>query len=351
MCCSGIERIASVSVTQVAVFAVLLTGTLFSPGFTQAQTPTLPQQMCDPVSLEQFTPHIYESELQSFDYIIRAQGRHLPFSVEINGTPIPLEMVTTWAANPGALRVHVDVPTHISRTAATVNVSTLQITNGPPPICVTSAEFGVSLPPVAQQAAPGKAEISPETPGSGFTQNVPPSTEQDQGAPTQQIPPTVTLETTSETQNATTGEATSTPAMVPSGMCKSTSQTMWIVLALVDAVIALLVIINMPMIVKINERLSVAVLAPFLIFLAIWYFFDGCREHIWFPAAILIIAIVVLLYSTQDSTKKPEKQGKSGVSSTGGGVIQLAAPKKESDEGETKKKQGGSGGTPSNKGE
>lgn len=262
-------------------------GSSFGPAATN-QTLN-PVSSCTPPAISGFTPYIYEGELHSFDYFVDNQPgtRYLPLGVTINGTPIDLNYVSVWR-NVGTdrIKVHVDVPFEDLNGGVAIGISVLQITQGPPPVCPTTASFHVNLP--FSTPAPS----APEAPGAPSTPTTDPVTPIGPQQPTQPKTP--------ETPGAPVIPGTTTPR--EGKQCTELSLWWLALLIILDILISATLLLFMSFIVKTNARLIVAVLLPPIVFLGLWYFLNTCHTHIWFPIFAVLLGIGVLTASGSPET-------------------------------------------------
>lgn len=254
-----------------------LIGTFAIPTVTKAST-----VVCDAPTIENFTPYIYDGHLDSFNYTLDSTvgTSHLPLSVLINGEDVDLRYVSVWR-NLGADRVlvHVDVPNHISLSENTViSVKNLQITQGPPPICMSGEVFHVNLPDA------GHNPISTVEPVTIVPTTDTTLVDVDEVVETPEIPDAIVITDTA---------ATTDGAM----QCSLIGKWQLPFAALIDVIVSLILILFMSVIASSNLRLAAAVLVPPAIFIGFWYTLSACRSEVWFPILTIVLAIIVLTAS------------------------------------------------------
>lgn len=299
----------------VCAFACLLL--LFAPSQASAQT----ANACSAPTVGNFTPFVYDGELHSFEYSIADDEEHLPETIVIDGTEISLRYASVWDEKIAGQRVvHVDVP-HFDLPTIEGNTSIIvENTQVPPPPgsgpCTSEAVFSLELPtrpaPQPPTETPTQPEpTTPDTTGTGSDADDEPS-EPGTGEPDTDTTPdgengdgTPGNGTPDETD--TTGGETDddgsflggfgTPIRGAGGLCVSAPLSAWLVLGVVALLVALATLLYMPRIAQSNALLATSILAPLVLFLGIWYFFDGCRVFMWFPIAILIISLGTLIGS------------------------------------------------------
>lgn len=238
--------------------------------------------ICSSPTASNFTPYVYNGHLDSFEYTIEnPQGdSHLPLSISVVGEDVDLLYVSVWKI-PGSnnVLVHVDVPESIALGKdVEIDVTHLQITQGPPPICISGAVFHVKL---ADSYTPSVTYPANTTPVSTPTNQ-----------PTQQ-PATNTVPVVN-TDTPVVPAATTTGA---GEQCTSLGAWWLALLALLDILVSATLLVMMSVIAKTNLRLALAVLIPPAFFIAVWYFFNSCHTNTWLPILAIILAIIVLIGS------------------------------------------------------
>lgn len=264
--------------TILFVSIALFIGIYSVPVAAHADTTT-----CNTPVIGDFTPHIYNGHLDSFDYYVSdpTGTAYLPLASNINGKGIDLNYISVWH-NVGSnkVKVHVDVPDEMFLAQnLTINVGILQITQGPPPICISQGVFHVNLPtsyvptPVVTTPNPVVTHPTPVT-------NTP--------VPTTPVP----VQTTPTTSTPVSTSTTSAGAQ-----CYALSSNWLFLLALLDILVSIALLFLMSFIAHSNGRLVAAVLIPPAVFIGLWYFINTCHGEIWFPILSVILAIIVLTAS------------------------------------------------------
>ena len=282
----GLFAIISTFIFGGGVAGVFLPATAYAAGHT-----------CQAPVIGNFTPNIFDGELQSFDFFISPtqSAKYLPFGIEIDGQDMALESVSVWNKDTNNTRVHVDVPTSISSSISgntQVNVAILQLSEGPPPTCIFTNTFTFNASVHSMPTtAPAPVLQTPQAP----------------------IDPSPVVPSTEAEARATGGDTegeeevgASEPEAVfgilggraEGEMCESPNQAVWVGALLIALAVAFATIAWMPEVVRTNARLAVAVIVPLIASLLLWYFLDICQSALWFPVAMLLIAIGVLWASS-----------------------------------------------------
>jgi hypothetical protein len=281
---NGMRRTLIARSSILFVSAALFIGAYAVPAAAHADTVS-----CNAPMIGDFTPHIYNGHLDSFDYYVSDPSgtAYLPLSTIVAGKAVDLNYVSIWH-NAGANRVmvHVDVPDELYLPAdVSIRISTLQVTQGPPPICISQATFHVNLPSFYTPSSIGTASApvhnNPGTVSSNpTTVNTHPN-------------PSTNPNAVSSTSTGSTSPIFSTDT----GQCKSINVWWLILFALLDMAISATLVLTMSFIAHSNGRLIATVLIPPALFIAMWYFIDTCHSDIWFPILSVILAIIMLTAS------------------------------------------------------
>jgi len=296
-------RAQSLALTLVAIIGTVLLTTGI-PAFAHAQATSAE---CQTPTIGQFQPYIYNGELHSFDYTItrpNTNTSYLPLIVTANDQEIPLSFVTVWEKEGQNVRVHVDVPlSNLSGLSGQVTITTgsMQITNGPPPICIFSKTFSTTLPSAQSPVSPvqmADTDDSRETSTENEDVATTPS-ENDEGG--------VSEDAVDSGQVAENDDATSTSKSffstlldaftgrgVASASCTTAPWWTWTILTILAFAVAITTVLYMSVIVRKNLWLTLSVLLPLLVFLGLWYVLDECRHFVWFPVIALLLSIGVL---------------------------------------------------------
>jgi hypothetical protein len=339
-----IFRLSNKKALLFIVLAVLAV-TFMTAGIANAQT-TAPISSCAQPNVGGFLPYIYDGELHSFDYIVFDNDRGVvaPIQTVIDGREIETRYSTEWTLN-GDTRVHVDVPTwegFYGTFPVTIHVKT-----GESASCETQATFNVSLPEIVS------ASLITESFGTGGPVYRPPS--DSSTVPTSVVPsttesndesPSVTISVDEGTSGDDTmmededkdfasvisDEGTSdqgagakgisalasffAPITPDGGACKTLPIASWIILSIIHVAIAGAIIFFLRnLISESNLWFTVALLVPFIGFLALWFLFDGCRMHQWFPVVIALVSLGTVLGVPADESPKKI------IASTSGGPV------------------------------
>jgi hypothetical protein len=332
-------RVSNKSAVLLIVLSILAI-TFTTAGIANAQAPA-PLSLCSQPNIGGFVPYIYDGELHSFDYLVFDNDRGVvaPTQTVIDGKGIETRYSTEWTLN-GDTRVHVDVPTwegFYGTFPVTVHVKT-----GESATCETQATFNVSLPekvaapPISQGFGTGgpvsgtdpsptsavtSTTDSNESPsvtisvddGTGDSDTVMEEEDKD-------VIPVVSEEGTSDEGEGAKGLSAIVSLFAPitpaGGVCKTLPIASWIILSIIHVAIAGAIIFFLRnLISESNLWFTVALLVPFIGFLALWFVFDGCRMHQWFPVVVALVSLgTVLGVPADDGPKKI-------VASTSGGPV------------------------------
>ena len=281
---NGMRRTLIARSSILFVSAALFIGAYAIPASAHADTIS-----CNTPTIGDFTPHVYKGHLDSFDYYVSDPSgtAYLPLSTIVAGKAVDLNYVSIWHnAGTNRVMVHVDVPDDLYLPAnVTISIGNLQITQGPPPICISQATFHVNLPSSYTPSASGTASI-PIHNNQGTTSGNPTSVNTHPN-------PSNNPSTVSSTSTGTTSPILS----IDTGQCRTINIWWLVLLALLDIAISAVLLLLMSFIAHSNGRLIAAVLIPPALFIALWYFINTCHTDIWFPIFIVILAIIVLTAS------------------------------------------------------
>jgi hypothetical protein len=334
------------SILLTLILALFAIGFTFNAQVVSAQT-SIPLPSCTQPNIGGFVPYIYEGELHSFDYLVFDNDRGVvaPTQTIIAGKGIETRYSTEWTLN-GDTRVHVDVPSW-EGFSGTFPV-TVHVKTGAGASCETQATFNVSLPanvppaPISQNFGTG----GPVSTASSDTSPAPTSavTSINDG---KDDSPSVTISVDEEVNNTNIMEDVTNedeifvieddssgsetlgfkerfsaltslfaPITPESGVCRTLPVASWVVLSVIHVLIAGVIIFYLRnLISESNLWFTVALLVPFIGFLALWFVFDGCRMHQWFPVVIALVSLgTVLGVPADDGPKKI-------VASTSGGPV------------------------------
>ena len=282
---NGMRRTLIARSSILFVSAALFVGAYAIPAAAHADTAS----SCSTPTIGDFTPHVYNGHLDSFDYYVSNPSgtAYLPLSTIVAGKAVDLNYVSIWHnAGTNRVMVHVDVPDELYLPASvTISVGTLQVTQGPPPICVSQATFHVKLPSSYPPSPTSTASIPVHTnqgttSGNQTSVNIHPN-------------PSSNPSIVSSTSTGTTSPILSTDT----SQCRTINVWWLILLAVLDIGISAVLLLLMSFIAHSNARLIAAVLIPPALFIAVWYFINTCHTDIWFPILSVILAIIVLTAS------------------------------------------------------
>lgn len=359
-------RLSNKSAVLLIVLSILAI-TFMTAGIANAQTPA-PISSCAQPNVGGFVPYIYDGELHSFDYVVFDNDRGVvaPTQTVIDGRGIETRYSTEWTLN-GDTRIHVDVPTwegFYGTFPVTVHVKT-----GEGATCETQATFNVSLPekvptaPITQDFGTGGPVSTPSSdtspaPTSAVTSTTDSQDESpsvtisvdevadDSGVTIEDADEDIVPVTSGEETGDESGDAKGVSALASlfapitpdGGVCKTLPIASWIILSIIHVAIAGAIIFFLRnLISESNLWFTVALLVPFIGFLALWFVFDGCRMHQWFPVVVALVSLGTVLGVPADDGPK-----KIVASSSGGPVMKVPnTPSKnvESPTPKTKKKE------------
>jgi hypothetical protein len=248
---------------------------------------------CIPISATNFTPYVYDGNLDSFEFTV-PDSSYIAVAGSVGNTSIPFELMTRRVDASGAVHIHVDI-------ASTPVVGTLplQVTliSAPTdqPVCLSIVSMSVGSGPIAnsQSAIPRNVPAAPA-----------PTTPVTVAPPVQ----TVSTGTTTSVQAGMT-TATSSPALISlgiirnplRGICASQASAyrLWLILLVLFAIIVgLLLWAEFPMSLdwaRTPERIATIILVLLLLLLGFWYVSISCRAALWMPLLAFLIAILGLL--------------------------------------------------------
>ncbi|MBI4068152.1 hypothetical protein HY413_01945 [Candidatus Kaiserbacteria bacterium] len=284
------------------VSAVLYVG-LFIAGILgttiRAEAATMPAVCVNAPTIENFKPYVYEDgDLHSFDYTVVGDGTPVATATVVGGHALESRFTTYWqTGTTQATKLHVDVPSWYGIAGEVhIMVSVMTATSID---CVVQKEFVVQLP---------TRHLTAPTPVT----------------PTHPATPTGTSSTTKLAEKGKTTHTDKKPdvnegkGMVGSGItdtvmlgkqCKSWPKMTWIFLILICIVAVFVIIDSLPYLLAGNGvRFAVTLLVMFLVLLALWFMFDRCREHRWFPIAVTLLTLGTLVMPTTLDGKKKTKR-------------------------------------------
>ena len=239
---------------------------------------------CETAIFSGFTPYIYSGNMDSFDVTVSGAYRHLPLTIFIDGKAVDLRYANIFATNnQNTVRIHVDVPFPVKQ-GASIEVATLQITQGPPPLCVSTGNFIVigtsevttATTPVV--TAPIAAPVVPAVPSVVVA------------PPTTPLPP----------EPATPPVATTTPVgEMPLVSCEPnpTRDAGRAGLIFAGAIILLALLLYMSVTMSFGIRFSIAFGGTTLVILGLWYYLDDCHTRSWIPLVTLSIALIITIWA------------------------------------------------------
>lgn len=271
------------------VTAVLYIG-LFVAGIlgttTRAEAATMPAVCVNAPTIENFKPYVYEDgDLHSFDYTVVGDGAPVATATVVGGHALESRFTTYWQTGTmQATKLHVDVPSWYGIAGEVhIMVSVMTATSVG---CTVQKEFVVQLPTHHVKA------VTPVTPTHPAT---PPTT------------PT-TVKPVEKGKTAHTDKKPDVKGIVGSGVtdtvsidkqCTSWPKMTWIFLILICIVAVFVIIDALPYLLAGNGvRFAVVLLVMFLALLALWFVFDRCREHRWFPIAVTLLTLGTLIMPT-----------------------------------------------------
>lgn len=295
------KNILSFRTSTLLIISVLLFSTVISLGlpiYAAAATNTaqlLPPggNSCKSVSITGFTPYIYEGALHSFEFNA-SDSAYIGIGGSIGNTNIPFNQITRKVDASGTTRIHVDVPTTPIRGNLTVSLTMLSAAGKSEPVCITIYSTGVASNGSVQAPAPTPAPSPSPTPSS----TVRPTPTPAPSAPTPITPTSVPATTSAPTSTATTVAPMATVQNMLKDMCTNGGALrIWLVLLVVYALIVVVAIVGQPQLpqaLRSQEWTATAIVVPFLLLFAFWYFVEGCRTSAWIPVIATIIALAGL---------------------------------------------------------
>ncbi len=305
-------------VANVLYAAVFVFGLFVFTGITEAALPepyaVNPTPTCVSPKIQNFTPYIYDGELHSFEYTVSGSENPLVVATVVGERGIEYRY-TTQRRGEGLSRVHVDVPGWYGFSGDTRIVAS--VATGADAHCWSVAEFRVKLSGPTKSAATVTAITPVATPTVKPRTETPPSPKgvrildntTSAGTPPAPTAPKDSEEPISSDASLTREMITSISAFFGAGasknQCRDLPQSAWIAL-LIAIIVALLVVIDrLPYLLKGNGvQFAISHLIVFVVALTLWFIFDGCRSHRWFPIAVTVLVLLTLLTPTALDVKR-----------------------------------------------
>jgi len=240
---------------------------------------------CTTLTVTSITPYVYGGALNSFDVTID-NASYVALIGTVGNEAIGFQYMTRDIMADGKLRIHVDVPIHLSNSGV-ITISLLSSQGGI--TCASTISFGIAG--IQSGAAVGTTRGSNgHVGGTGTTKPVNTGVGKT---------PTVTKATSSATTTVT-GTAPVVNASLQNALNKACMATgalqLWFILIAAFIVICALTALNEAYLTVRSEYLPAAlILAPLLVLLGFWFLASACRGSIWVPILILIAAAAGLL--------------------------------------------------------
>ena len=276
--------------SKVILSAVLYIGLLVVGIFgnaVSAEATTLPAVCTNTPVVQDFKPYVYEGDLHSFDYTVVGDGTPVATATVVGGNALESRFTTYWKTDTAqATKIHVDVPSWYGIAGEVhIMVSVMTATGVG---CVVQKEFVVQLPvrhidavvPVTHPTQPAQQTGTPST-----------------------VRPVEKGETSETDKNPDTNGkgAIGSPSVgaMSGDKCISWPKMTWIFLTLICIVAVFVIVDSLPYLLAGNGvRFAVVLLVMFLVLLALWFMFDRCREHRWFPIAVTVLTLGTLVMPT-----------------------------------------------------
>lgn len=278
---------------------------------------------CVQIPVHNFTPYIYDGALHSFEFTV-PDGAYVGISGAVGETAIPYNQITRRIEPSGALRVHVDTPTTPVRGILNIGITMLSSEGPGEPVCVSIFSTGLAIDGTMHAPAPASKPAPSPAPAPVVVTPKPvsPTPEPQAPTPAPQAKPT-------STQAAPTATSVSPFISVQKALkdvCGNDSNALrlWVVLLIVYALIVLAAIFGqskLPAALQTQEWVATAIVVPFLLLFALWYFAEACRSSAWIPVVATVIALAGL------SAAFWERKGPTVVA-TSTNVINLPGAKK-----------------------
>lgn len=306
----------ALSIQYVVATFVVLFALFLAPGFASAQT--VQNTQCSAPVVTDFWPYIYEGELHSFDYMVLGEKRAdvSAYITSVAGETILMRYTTEWD-HPSGTRMHVDVP-NWAELSGSVSV-TVHVKSDVSVSCETLESFSVTLPAANSDStaySPSPVVVPPETPVVTQKPVTPEYVEPVVQEPVITEDPDDTgvgeAETPSDEESGWwSGFLGLLSPVRDGGLCSTFSIGVWVFLALFHIALAGAIIFFLrDAISESNTWFAIALLVPFVGFLTIWFFFDGCRDHQWFPVVIALVSLgtVLGIPAADETTPKSPKR-------------------------------------------
>jgi hypothetical protein len=324
-----------------------------------AEAAETPNSCATPV-IQDFTPYVYEDgDLHSFDYMVQS-GDIAPTVVAtvVNDMPLETRYNSIWEEGvAGKRKIHVDVPSW-NGFPEEVPIA-VSVTTGAGAGCVSHQQFLVKLPPKQQKKAVDTPAIVPTTPLSekeeesalkwqyekikqfkfGIVGPIVKTFDMDEverdvkkrmrdvkekkfGIHMEgQLKDIWSKKYDAEHTFLKTGGEVSfehsklfgyikkMTASDDEKECKSWPTAAWVLLTIISIAVVLIIIDSLPyLLAGGGARFGLALLAMFLAMIGMWFVFDQCRDHRWFPIAVTLITLFTLIAPTNLEKKRRGKK-------------------------------------------
>lgn len=293
-------RIASASVFTIlfALLVISIAPSLAAAAEVSVQTAQLlplGSNTCALANVSGFTPYVYNGSLHSFEFTV-SDSSYVAIAASVGNTNVQFNQMTRRVEASGALRIHADLASQPVRNGLPISVTLISAKAGSP-VCITSVATTVTpsgdliiTPPAP---APSPAPVTPPTPGTTVPKPKPP-------APTPAPAPSTSTTTqggAKGTSTATSGAILATQNILKDVCAGAGADRLWfILLAIFVAIVAFAVFgqAQLPPAMRTQEWTAAAIVVPFLLLFALWYFVESCRTSPWVPVIATIIALAGL---------------------------------------------------------
>lgn len=290
-------RVQKAKLLLPAVLTIVFASFAFVPGFARAETApsvTAVQLLqnapsCSAPQVLSVTPYVYNGTLQGFDAVV-ADGSYVAIGGNAGSEAIPLQFISRWGQQNGAVRIHVDVPDVPVVGTMPVSLTMLAAKAGQG-ICAATATFTIKGPAVPRSVP---SPISLTKPASSSSQAAARATTS-QSSTTPVVAVTVTSNSLSNLASIARVCSTNQGAY-----------ELWLsLLALYFIFVTIVVFADVPNVRDSALASTAVILVPLLALFALWYIVPECRVSVWVGLAASLIALGGLAGLLQDRSKLP----------------------------------------------
>jgi hypothetical protein len=268
----------------------------------------VPAQSCT-TAVQNFNPYVYEDgDLHSFDYVVVGETNPTVTTTVVDGRSLENFYSTVWNTQQSdAKKIHVDVPNWYGFSE---EVRIMVQVSGETPDCWAKEEFVVKLPP-RSNTTPSAITPPVATPTQPIESTDPVPDENQESAKEGSVASEDSNTNDESIVDEVAGAGflsslvSSFTGKTSGGQCYSWPSSVWIFLIIICVVAVFVIVDSLPYLLSGNGmRFAVVLLAMFLALLVLWFMFDTCREHRWFPIGISLLTMGTLIMPTSLDKKK-----------------------------------------------